>query len=254
MRSSILSTLKETFSLWKKHLGFFLLLAFFVNFPDSVFTHVSRRDDFTLWNVLNGAAAWFFPVIFQAVGMAATLSLFRTPPDETKWLLMIRGVQRYTGQLVGVQLLITVIVLAMFVPIGVLFAFIHLFSPFWVALMVALSYLLLLVMLKYALADPLVVVEELKAMPALSASWRMTKNRFGYVFGCYFLLAFAIGTIYFLTGHGTRWFHASIWIAPSLKVFFKLMDTVWFVLPWIMYLRIREAGDTTSQVTEEGCQ
>jgi hypothetical protein len=204
MRLSILATLKGTFFLWKKHLGFFLLLAFFVNLPDSIFTHVGRRDDFTLWNVLNGAAVRVFPIIFQAVGMAATLSLFRAPSGEAKWLVMVRGVHRYTGQLVGVQLLITVIALAIFLPVGAFVIFIRLFSPFWLALIVALNYLLLLVMLKYALANPLVVIEEMKAMPALSASWRMTRNRFGYVFGCYFLLAVAIGAIYFLTGYMDR--------------------------------------------------
>lgn len=141
----------------------------------------------------------------------------------------------------------------MFLPIGALFTFIHLLSPFWMALIVALNYLLLLVMLKYALADPLVVVEELKAMSALSASWRMTKNRFGYVFGCYFLLAIAIGTIYFLSGYGTRWFHAPIWKAPSSEVFFRLMDTIWYPLPWIMYLRIREAGDPIAPISDAGC-
>jgi hypothetical protein len=246
MRLSISSALLETFILWKKHLGFFLLLSFFLHFPDAIFTHVASRSAFTLWNVLNGAARQVSSVIFQAAGMAATLSLFHVSPAEADWLVMVRSVQRHTGSLVGVQLFIILIVFAVTLPLFYLFTLIHPFSAGWTTLVVALGYLLLLALLKYALADPLVVAEDLKAIPALSMSWQMTKRRFGYVFGCYFLLALAIGVVNALAWHGATWLGAPVWISPLLRAFSEFIGTLWFVLPWIMYLQIKATDEFVS--------
>ena len=58
-----------------------------------------------------------------------------------------------------------------------------------------ISFLLLgiyLLLIKYALAHPLVVVEKMEASPALSRSWKMTKGHFWYVAGCYLFIGISV--------------------------------------------------------------
>ncbi|MCE0496860.1 MAG: glycerophosphoryl diester phosphodiesterase membrane domain-containing protein [Methylacidiphilales bacterium] len=96
-----------------------------------------------------------------------------------------------------------------------------------------------LLLLKYALADPLVVVENMGARQALKRSWEMTKGHFVYVLGCYlflwggtWLIDWPLGKLDVdrLTG-----------VDFIFQLIRSLIDTLWVVMSWCMYLRIKAA-------------
>lgn len=111
---------------------------------------------------------------------------------------------------------------------------------------------LFLIFLKYALADPLVVVENWSAVEALRRSWKMTKGHFGYVAGCYLIMG---GAEWLVTwglsspvpeaGSGFNWG----WIVTRLVL--SLVETTWVILSWCMYLRIKEADEEQLKKLEE---
>lgn len=242
MRLSILSALGETLVLWVRHWRFFVLLGLFLEFP-SFLPGRNRDDDLTAWNVGKGVIAMVLPVIFQAMGMAAALSLLRNQSGERKWLVIARGMYQYTGQLVGVQMLLALLVILIFIPVGGLSLWLRSafeLSAFWLLL----PYGMCLVLLKYALANPLVVAENLKPGPALKTSWAMTRSHFGFVFGCYLI----VGVLDWLISFGSvypaaeAWTFFRVWIRPLLLPFVQIAQTYWYVLPWVMYVRIKSAS------------
>jgi hypothetical protein len=241
--------LGETLVLWARHWKFFVLLGLFLEFP-SFLPGRSRHDDFTALNVCKGAIAFVLPIIFHAMGMAAALSLLRNQSGEKNWFAIARGIHHYTGQLVGVQVLLTVLVLLIFIPIGgvcLLLRTAFELSAFWLLL----PFLICPVLLKYALADPLVVAENLKAGSALKVSWGMTRSHFGFVLGCYLIVAVFEWLINYGTGYLTALARLSLreWILPLLLLSVQIAKTYSYVLPWIMYVRIKIAnGDEIAEV------
>jgi hypothetical protein len=237
MQLSVLSTLKDTLVLWMQHFVFFVLLAIFLELPESVISH-RPRGDLSFYNVAKGAEGFIVPIILQAIGAAATLSFLVRQSADKDWIVVARGVFRYTGQLVGVQVFIALASILVFAPaFGIFWELETAFdiSIIWVFLIEGLF----VIFLKYALANPLVVAENLKAWPALSASWRMTKNRFGYVFGCYLIF----GVIDGLIRDRVENLSSPYWMRPEIGLLLRLLGTYWFVLPWVMYLRIKAADE-----------
>ncbi len=86
-----------------------------------------------------------------------------------------------------------------------------------------------LIFMKYALAAPLVVVESLGAWIALWQSWKMTKGHFGFVAGCYIIIA------------GANWLVWHVGIKPELLVDVcnYAFDPFWIIVSWCMYKRIK---------------
>jgi hypothetical protein len=238
MRPSISSAIEETFGLWMRHWKFFVVLGLFLSLPGLTQAEISKIDPaFPKQFVTAGAV--ILGLVLQAVGMAATLSLLRHDPLPAGWVEMVRGVQRFFVQLLGVQVLILFLGLLLLVPIlGGYFLLAQLFGVGLSALWLVGGDLLFLIFLKYALADPLVVVENLKADTALAVSWRMTRNRFGFVFGCYLLVGILEAIV---AGGAERLFH-EFGIAALGVVIGEIARTYWYALPWVMYLRIK-AGE-----------
>ena len=102
-----------------------------------------------------------------------------------------------------------------------------------------------LVLIKYALAYPLVTVENLGAGKALTQSWKMTKNHFWYVAGCYVILwavQWAISwTIALPYGLSWEWLLVQSGLA--------LVNSLWVILSWCMYLRIKKTEGGRSPET-----
>ena len=94
-----------------------------------------------------------------------------------------------------------------------------------------------LLLLKYALANPLVVVEDLSAPTALAVSWRMTKRRFAYVFGCYLL----IGSVEAGVTFASVFLRLPRWTSPEIGLLNEFFATYSYVLSWVMYSQIRAA-------------
>jgi hypothetical protein len=99
-----------------------------------------------------------------------------------------------------------------------------------------------LVLIKYALAFPLVVDEQLNARQALKRSWQMTRGHFWYVLLCYLVMAsvhIAVNQLFaspWLDAHIP--FSFSFFVKHAVGAFF---DSLWIVLGWQMYLDIKNA-------------
>jgi membrane-anchored glycerophosphoryl diester phosphodiesterase (GDPDase) len=108
---------------------------------------------------------------------------------------------------------------------------------------------LFLVFLKYALADPLVVTKNSRARESLRISWHMTRGHFGYVLLCYLLLGGVLVVVGYFTpefgAQGTFGMLADV----VLQYFNGVLGTIWIVLAWVMYVRIKAADEEPNTLT-----
>jgi membrane-anchored glycerophosphoryl diester phosphodiesterase (GDPDase) len=168
--------------------------------------------------------------------MAATLGLLQASFAKPRWLVAAQSVRRHSGQLLGVQVLITLIAMLLMVPFGLAFFLVKFFGGFGLIFFM-MGELVFLILLKYALASPFVVVENLTATSALVVSWTMTRHRFGFVLGCYLLAGVVDGSIRAVT----TLISAPTYLSGVISLPLLVISTYWYVLPWVMYLCIREA-------------
>jgi len=163
--------------------------------------------------------------------------------EKANLVAICSSIKKYTWTLVRLMVLIGLT----FIPFGALISLIVGVIGKFVANKFVTVFVIgfFLVLIKYALAYPLVVVENLAAWQALKQSWKMTKGHFFYVFGCYLVL-WSIQWIF------TRAIESPVngvdykLSLPWLSVQFGelLVDTMWIILSWCMYLRIKEAEVT----------
>jgi hypothetical protein len=237
MTIPIIPVLEETFLLWVRNLGFFVVLALFIGFPTNLAT-VLFGSNMSLGHALGHLAEALAAILFQAIGVAAALSLLSKQSPEKTWLVVVNGVQRSTISLIGVQLFLCIFAILLMIPVALIFYVSHILfglSP----LAAVLGELIFLIFLKYALANPLVVAEKLNADAALHVSWRMTRNRFAFVFGCYLI----VGVVEWAINYLARLLEVQPWISPATHFLSLFMSTYWFVLSWVMYVRIKAAEE-----------
>ena len=152
---------------------------------------------------------------------------------------MWASVRAHTGVLFWIQLRIVLIAVGLIVPAGLLTIWLPKFSL--IGFGVGVIYL---VLIKYALAYPLAVDQQLTATRALKRSWKMTRGHFWYVLFCYVLMALAHFTLNQL--FMTPWLDAHVpW---SLSFFIKhiadgFFNSLWIILGWQMYLEIKDADE-----------
>jgi len=245
MRFSVLSTLKEALNLWVRHLAILIPAAFVIALPTHIFGLLDYIFDADPLHpagliILGNIAAPILRIISEGVGIAAVLNILFRGANENRSNAIQQGINDYALSLMGVDIWLGLIAMVLFVPV---FALIFVFrgSPLWGLLVVALA----VIFLKYALAKPLVVAENMKAWPALAASWQMTRSRFGYVLGCYLIF----GVIEGLLQYGINFLHASIAILWPITFSVDVIDTYPIIIAWVMYLRFR-AGEETLPVVE----
>ena len=178
----------------------------------------------------------FVSLVLLAAKTAAILGLLTADRLENKvWKAVRSCVKIYTWTLFRLNILIGLIAILVAIPFGLVMRVTG--SSANITLFVTGLYL---VLVKYALADPLVVVENLNARDALYRSWEMTKGHFWYVAGCYLFLGFGEWLIHKLMGpslNGTD--RGSVWILVQLGL--RTIDSLWIFLSWCMYQRIKEA-------------
>ena len=197
---------------------------------------------------------WFFFLASFAMGLvamalsiaahAAILGMLKTPAlGSEAWPVIMNSIRRYMWRLFILGLLLGLIAGAITIPFSFLiftFGFHSGHSSYVVAFISMMAAIVYLIFAKYALADPLIVAENLNPLDALGRSWQMTRGRFGYVVGCYVF----VGTAeYFLTQllqHFERTsIHTFTWL-NVVDVFLKaLISCYWIFLSWVMYTRIK---------------
>jgi hypothetical protein len=242
---SVISTLEESFYLWVRNFRFLAVVSILTATPDAFSRYF---DDYDLqYHAMGPTTAWGMVIVlgmlFNAIGSAAILGwLRRESPEEKAWVVACRSIDRNMWTLFRKGLLLAGMGILMTIPLLALTAILPL------KIMIVLSTSLYVIFLKYALADPVIVVENLDAIDALKRSWEMTRNHFGYVLGCYLLLAAGDEFLQWAftpptDGPSYVW----DWAWPVAQYGLALYNCAWIVLSWQMYLRIKEA-DATNEI------
>jgi len=182
----------------------------------------------------------------MAFNPAAILGLMRRQTLGTTVVSAVFGnIKKYTWTLFRLQILIAFTAIIMLIPlvaIGRMLAVLQVILPLKMYSIFGVG--LALVLLKYALADPLIVVENFGAWNALKRSWVMTKGHFWYVAGCYLFLGAGNWILNWLfsallkdTDSGLNW----LWLSTHLGL--RLFDSLWIILSWCIYLRIKKTDE-----------
>lgn len=177
-------------------------------------------------------------ILLDATRAAGILGLLRRQAlGKTAVLAVWSSIKTCTWTLFRLNLLIGIIAV---VVLGCIGWIMHLLGLGKTGLLIVVGFYL--VFIKYALADPLVVVENMGARNALQRSWEMTKGYFWFVAGCYLFLGLGDWLINWtmalpLLGgadYGTNW------VGVPGEFGLELIDSTWIILSWCMYLRIKE--------------
>jgi hypothetical protein len=241
---SISATLKETFYLWVRNFWYLAVFTLLTDTPALFLTPANSapgQHQAPYAFVLTLLLLVGF-VLLSAIKTAAILGLVRKEsPDEAGWRATWYSIHHYTWTLFRVKILIGLIAISVCLValVVVIRGALLTFGPSRFA--VAMVTVLFLFLLKYALADPLVVVENLGARAALKQSWGMTKGHFWYVAGCYLALG--------LLGYSVSWV-----IGPGIgntsglgekmgRMLLALLNSSWTIMAWIMYLRIKDEDE-----------
>jgi hypothetical protein len=236
---SIFSTFKEVLFLGLKNFWFLVAVTCLTHIPN-VFMEMYPfpiKHSFSLPLFLYANVTFIAPVILIAANTASILGcLKRDPTQRTILGPAWQSVRAYTWTLFRVSLLLVCVAIVCALPFGLIMRVFGV-STFTIWLLTVFY----LVFAKYALADPLVVLENMTARAALQRSWKMTKGHFGYVAGCYILLG------------GLQWLLHTLLSSPlddaskqtftyfMVRLYLDCADSLWIILAWVMYQRIKEA-------------
>jgi hypothetical protein len=237
---SVFSTLKEMLFLWVRNFWYLVILVLVIETPLLVcshLTHIPVLKAHTGPGPFLATILLFGSVLLGSVKTAAILGLLRKESLGKTFVAAVgSSIHQHTWTLLRLMLLIALT----FIPFALLISII-------VRLMGANKFMVVfamgfyLVLIKYALAYPLVVVENLNAKDALVQSWKMTKGHFRYVLGCYLFLWLGQWLINWrlpwnLNGSssGLGWDHIPLQLGVAL------LEPMWIILSWSMYLRIKE--------------
>jgi hypothetical protein len=236
---SISPVLKEMFYLWRKNFGFIAVITLITNIPGVFLASYIRQNPHEYSHFLRVIEA-LVDVLLHSINRAAIIGFLSKSLDAENVETIWNSIGENTWTLIRVSILLGLLCVPFFVGIGFVAMVLRPFH-ITVAIIAISSGIILLVFLKYALADPLVVVERLGARDALLKSWYMTRYHFGFVLGCYLVLCVITvpaGLIvhYFALGAGL----IENGIGMILELFLKLLDSLWLVLAWCMYINIKE--------------
>ena len=239
---SVFSTLKETFVLWSKHFRFLVIVTLIVGTISGFLTSgYFLSDDPKVLNPLLRALLLFIGqlvgLVFSAMSVTAILGFLSGLSVGRQGLASAsESIKANTWTLFRLFILLGLIA----VPFMLVFALMGPllgFGSVLIVIMVSLE----LVFLKYALAYPLVVVEKLRARSALRRSWGMTKGYFWYVAGCYIFLGAGEWVVDWAMSLPLGNTNSSPgWIGIVVGFASNLIDTLWTVQSWVMYLRLKE--------------
>jgi Ca2+/Na+ antiporter len=163
---SIFSTLKEAVYLWVRNFWYIALLSLLTGSPDYLLrfsgydSHHPGATGYPIQFYANELLGFFL----NAVNVAAILGLLRRQAlDQTAWQVVSHHIRVYTWTLVRLYFLIVMIVLVFVIIIA---GILKVFGPNQFLFLISMGFYL--VFIKYALADPLVVVEDMGAREALT--------------------------------------------------------------------------------------
>ena len=271
---SIISTLVETAKLARRYARLFLVLTvigsilpFAIQWiaagmvapqiPDHPKPEdLSKVGSAVAFGFLSFVASIFQLVIGVAIQAAILGTLKTAATGSGQWPAIKSSLRRYTWPLVILAFLLGIIAIVITVPFTFLILAISSPSnhneatPYIAAFLSMLVAVLYFVFAKYALADPLVVVEDLNPLAALRRSWQMTRGRFGYVVGCYIF----VGTGEYLLIMLFQYLEspsAISWLNGVDAILNSALGSYWTFLAWVMYIRIKSTGAQAGEPVTE---
>ncbi len=177
---SVIDTLKKTVFLWIQNFWYLVALSVVIGFPATIIAHLSTVPSHPRpsWPMLCYAmSGQFLALLFHAGKVAGVVGLLtRDPSQESPLHSIYVTIKSHVWTLVRLIFLIGLTYFSVLLPVTII---IHHLDASRYAVVIALGFYVVLV--KYALAYPLVVVEKLNARSALQRSWQMTKGQFGYI-------------------------------------------------------------------------
>jgi hypothetical protein len=247
---SVLTTLRDALLLGVRYFWLLLALSILVALPTSQFEieHNEPKARMTGLQPLVGLMVLAAALVLVAMKNAAILGLLsRSPSDARFWSVIIASIRASAATLVRVELMLWGITILAIIPIGL---FVRLVGSVGIAadIFVILFAILELLILKYSLADPLVVVEGISAWDALKKSWNMTKGHFSYVASCLILLAagqYVFKQLVQQTLPGLPFSYPRL--AGAIAT--SWVESFWVLTAWCMYQRIKNAEPPTSPPT-----
>jgi hypothetical protein len=260
---SIITTLREVLELWWRNIRWITIVSLAVGIPQIFITEWFVKLMPSPKNMGHSNLAWSLSlsigscvafmiamIISDAFSSAGILGVLKAQSSGlSPWSSIKDCVRKYIWTLLRVVTILTLIggifvVVSQFIFIN----FIYLFSPKGFSFVAALSGVLFLIFLKYALADPLVVLEERGAWDALARSWRMTQGHFWYVLGCYLFLWLGFWLVDWPFHKLDHRIHA---ISFPIQLFGAWLESLWIVLAWVMYFRIKAADQPLDEPATE---
>jgi hypothetical protein len=249
---SFFSALKETFYLWMQNFWIVTVVAVATGLPQLALSHLQLtlasmpESPVRITISFAGIAA---DLLFPAVSTAAILGVLTRPATESaSWPAMRQSIAANTWTLARLYFLIAVIAALPMVLIVFAVAELKIKAP---SLLAVWFFALYLILVKYALADPLVVVEGMDARAALKRSWQMTRGALWYVLGCYAFLAVLQMILRWLFAPTNLRSATSGWSGLLADVAEEVVAPLWVIVSWVMYNQIKAAKPGNAPTTEE---
>lgn len=245
---SISSTFREALLLALKYFWLLVVLAIMTKLP-AIFMNVfwiSPKHSDPIATLVSFAVL-LVGVILDAANRAAVLALLtQTSGEVSVWRPIWNNIQDFTWTLFRVSLLLVGVAILLLIPVCLL---IKLFGSGNLVTVFATA--MFLIFAKYALADPLVVLENMGARAALKRSWEMTRGHFWYVAGCYLFLGGMMWFAEWLVEPPLHDRQASMAGASLMIHFcFALADNIWIIIAWVMYHRIKTEEEHIAEVAK----
>jgi hypothetical protein len=257
---SVFSALRESFYLWTQNFWIFTVIAVATGLPQLALWHlqtmlapIPRPSHFTAGSISTMAVflltTFAVYLILSAISTAAILGILGRPaPDSLPWPAMRRSIAANTWSLCCVGLALCLVFI---IPRTLVMVSLPLFRIIPTHRIDGLFLGLYAIMVKFALADPLVVVERKRAGAALGRSWQMTRGAFWYVLGCYVFFP-AIDQL-------LHWLFKSIHFLSSLPSLFGVLVNLVYdvvspfsvIVSWVMYNQIKAARPDDTALTAQ---
>jgi hypothetical protein len=258
---SVYSALRESFYLWVQNFWIVTVVALATRLPQLGLSHLQLMLA-PIPSSPAHVAPGFYPVsaavsfasfaallILAGVSTAGILGVLTRPATESDpWPAMRRSIAANTWTLARLYFLIAVIAALPMVLIVVAVAELKIKVT---SLLAVWCFALYLILVKYALADPLVVVEGMGARAGLKRSWQMTRGAFWYVLGCYAFLAVLQMILRWLFAPTNLRSATSGWSGLLADVAEEVVAPLWVIVSWVMYNQIKAAKPGNAPTTEE---
>jgi hypothetical protein len=264
---SIISTLVEALRLGLRYRWLILWLALVSDIPTTVMTTMLEQfavppttnpsAQETAQTAINAAMMGLFTLLFVLINIVITamttaslLGVLKShPPASAIWPTVKTSIRSYTWPFVILSILLSIIACVITIPFTIVIALFGFESiahgppgvvghSYFIEFIVVLMAILYLIFVKYALADPLIVIENMPPLAALKRSWQMTRGFFWYVLGSYVFL----GTAEYCVGSIFQDFEPSKsvnWVKLVHFLFDSIVQCYWLLLAWCMYRQIK---------------